>query len=61
MAHYSRAPRYHTNHILELMDEGVLDVQTVVMAALNYLSDSEVKEMAELNQFFDDEEELDDD
>lgn len=56
-AHYSRAPRHYTNKILEAMDEGLLDTQTVVMAALNYLSEDEVKDLAHANGFFDDEDE----
>jgi hypothetical protein len=59
-AHYSRAPRHYTNKILEAMDEGGLDRDTVIMAALNYLSEDDVKDMAHANGFFDDEDEDED-
>lgn len=58
-AHYSRAPRHYTNKILEAMDEGGLDRDTVIMAALNYLSEDEVKDLAHVNDFFDDEDDED--
>jgi len=48
--------RVNTNKILELIDEGVLDANIVLLAALNYMSDDEVKRFAELNEFL-----LDDD
>jgi hypothetical protein len=43
------------------MDEGGLDRDTVIMAALNYLSEDDVKDMAQANGFFDDEDEDEDD
>jgi hypothetical protein len=56
--------REATNKILELIDEGVLQAETVVMAALKYMSEDEVADMAHINeftQFFDEEEEDEDD
>jgi hypothetical protein len=53
-----------TNKILELIDEGVLRAETVVMAALKYMSEDEVADMAHINEFaqlWEDEEEEDDD
>jgi len=43
--------RYYTNEILSLIEDGVLDSHTVLVATLNYLSDDDVKDMAELNEF----------
>lgn len=40
------------DRVLELVNEGVLDEMTVITALLNYLSDAEVLEMAESNDFF---------
>ena len=58
-SHYSRAPRHYTNKILEALDEGGLDRDTVIMAALSYMSEDEVKDMAHVNAFFEDEDEED--
>ena len=45
--------REATNKILELIEEGVLDRDTVIMAALKYMSEDEVADMARANEFFD--------
>ena len=45
--------REATNKILELIEEGVLDRDTVIMAALKYMSEDEVADMALANEFFD--------
>ncbi len=39
-----------TNKLRELMDEGVLDPRVVADAALMYLSESDVADMARLNE-----------
>ena len=44
--------REATNRILEEIEEGILDRDTVIMAALKYMSEDEVKDMAYLNEFF---------
>lgn len=50
--------RKYTNQILELIEEGVLNKDAVILACLNYMSESEVQDMAESNEFIlDDEEE----
>lgn len=54
--------REATNRILELIDEGVLRPETVVLAALKYMSEDEVADMAHINEFdifFDEEEDED--
>jgi hypothetical protein len=52
--------REYTNKILEALDEGILDRDTVIMAMLSYMSEDEVKDMAHANEFFPDEEDEDD-
>ena len=49
--------REATNKILELIEEGVLDRDTVIMAALKYMSEDEVADMAHINEFIPEEEE----
>ena len=39
--------RDYTCRVLELMDEGVLDPREVAEAALNWLTETDVEEMAE--------------
>jgi hypothetical protein len=52
--------RKNTNALLEMVEEGQLSSMDVIMAALNWLSDSDVGNMAEANEFFVDEDEDDD-
>jgi len=49
--------REATNKILEMVEEGLLNRDTVIMACLKYMSEDDVKDMAHANEFFD----LDDD
>ena len=44
--------REATNKILEMIDEGMLDRDTVIMAALKYMSEDDVADMAHANEFF---------
>jgi len=44
--------RQNTNALLELVEDGVLDKDAVIRACLMYMSDREVGEMAEANEFF---------
>lgn len=41
--------RKTTNLLLDLIEEGVLDPTEVVVACLKYMSEAEVKDMAEYN------------
>ena len=51
--------RKYTNMVLEMVDEGVLDKDVVIMACLKYMSENEVRDMAEANGFLpEDEEEI---
>ena len=51
--------REATNKILEMIEEGVLDKDQVIMAALKYMSEDDVADMAHCNEFFDEEDEVD--
>jgi hypothetical protein len=46
-----------TNQILEMIEAGVLDRDTVIMACLKYMSEAEVADMAQANEFFYEEDE----
>jgi hypothetical protein len=50
--------REYTNKVLEAVEEGLLDRDMVIMACLKYMSESDVKDMCEANEFFDHEEEI---
>ena len=55
--------RKYTNKIHEAMDEGIMDPRDVADAALKYLSESDVEDMARINDwlyFFDEEDEDED-
>lgn len=43
--------RKYTNMILSMVEDGILDKDTVILACLNYMSESEVQDMAECNEF----------
>ena len=48
--------RVTTNKILEMVDEGLLNPRDVVLMALKWMSEDDVKEMAEANELFKEEE-----
>lgn len=45
-------PREATNKILEMVDEGLLNPRDVLLMALKWMSEDDVKEMAEANELF---------
>lgn len=49
--------RQATERVLELVENGLLDRDTVIMACLKYMSEDDVADMAHLNEFFYDEDE----
>lgn len=55
------ATRKATNKILEMIDEGILDPKDVVMMALKWMSEDDVKEMAEANELFEEDTEDEED
>ena len=56
--------RKATDKILEMVDEGILDKDMVIMSCLKYMSEDDVADMAHCNEFFlnedEDEEEFED-
>ena len=48
-----------TNQILEKIEEGILDPNTVVLACLQYMSERDVADMAHINELIPMEEEED--
>ncbi len=44
--------REATERILEMVEEGLLDKDTVIMACLKYMSEDDVADMASANEFF---------
>jgi hypothetical protein len=53
--------RQATDKILEMVEEGILDKDTVIMSCLKYMSEDDVADMAQMNEFFINEEEDNDD
>ena len=51
--------REATEKLIDLAEEGVLSWETIALAALNYMSEDEVADMAMCNDFIEDEEEDD--
>ena len=49
--------RQNTNKVLAAIEDGLIDRDALILACLNYMSDAEVKDMAECNEFFGDDEE----
>jgi len=52
--------RQGTDKILEMVEEGILDKDMVIMSCLKYMAEDEVADMAQMNEFFINEEEEDD-
>ena len=44
--------RKATDKILDMVDEGILDKDMVIMACLKYMSEDDVADMAHCNEFF---------
>jgi|TARA_R100000501_G_C2628714_1_gene123036 hypothetical protein len=44
--------RQATDKILEMVDDGILDKDMVIMACLKYMSEDDVADMAHCNEFF---------
>jgi hypothetical protein len=53
------ATRKVTNQLLELIEEGILDAQTVLEACLQYMSEADVADMARSNDLLIEEEDDD--
>lgn len=46
--------RQITNRLLELVEEGVLNKDTLIMACLKYMSEDDVADMAHINELLPD-------
>ena len=44
--------RQATNKLLTMIEEGMLDRDTVIMACVKYMSEDQVRDMCHLNEFF---------
>lgn len=53
--------RKYTNQLLEMIEEGLLDKDTVIMACVKYMSEDDVADMMHANEFICDDDENDDD
>ena len=49
--------RYYTDKLLGMIDDGILDRDTVIMACVKYMSEDDVHSMMECNEFIEEEEE----
>ena len=50
--------RQATNKLLEMIEEGLLDKDNVIMACVKYMSEDDVADMCHANEFFAEEEEF---
>jgi hypothetical protein len=49
--------RQYTNQLLEMVDDGIIDPQSVLNMCLKYMPEDEVREMMEMNELLEEEEE----
>ena len=53
--------REYTNKLLEMVEEGLLDKDLVIMAFAKFMSEDNIKDMMEANEMIEDEEEDEED
>ena len=53
--------RFYTNMLLEMVEDSVLDRDHVIIACLKYMSEDDVRDMMEANEFIDEQFEDEDD
>jgi len=53
--------RKYTNMLLDMVDEGVIDRDLVITACLKYMSEDDVQDMMEANEFIEEQFEDEDD
>jgi hypothetical protein len=58
---FMRNARPSTVRLIEMMDAGLLDARTLANACLDHMSEAEVKDMAESNEFIEDDDTDEDD
>ena len=51
--------REYSVKLLDMVEEGILDKDAVICAMVNYLSESDVKNMMEVNEFISDDDDED--
>jgi hypothetical protein len=51
--------REYSMKLLDMVEEGILDKDAVICAMINYLSESDVKDMMEVNEFISEDEDED--
>jgi hypothetical protein len=51
--------REYSVKLLDMVEEGILDKDAVICAMVNYLSESDVRNMMEVNEFISDEDDED--
>lgn len=51
--------RQYTNQLLEIIEDGILDAETVLRSCLSYMSEAEVEDMAISEGFIEEEDEED--
>ena len=44
--------RQATNKLLEMVEEGMLDRDSVILACVKYMSEDQVRDMCHMNEFF---------
>ena len=55
---YSQARKY-TNKLLQMVDDGIVDEDTIMLACLKYMSEHEVEDMMRVNDLLDEDEDED--
>lgn len=58
MTNHYRSARKYTSQLLDLVDEGVIDKDNLILDLLGWMSESEVEEFCRRNEYITDEEEL---
>ena len=53
--------RKYTNMLLDMVEGGLLDRDTVIMACVKFMSEDEVQDMMEANEFVEEQDEEDED
>lgn len=51
--------REYSAKLLDMVEEGILDKDAVICAMVNYLSESDVRNMMEVNEFISDDDDED--
>ena len=51
--------RKYTNKLLQMVDDGIVDEDTIMLACLKYMSEHEVEDMMRVNDLLDEDEDED--